>query len=180
MGKCIKKSKDVHILFSRQQRLLFEKYINFKALTCHLRFAVTSLNHRLSLLIALSVITSHGMQPSPPQSPSQRERMSPGAVQGSLADHAVVAMAACPRFSLAVTSHGEVFTWGRNWIPQPDSGRHSGMSVGAHDGTSKAIITAAQPRRVADALMGHKVVQVACGREHWLALTQEGLVFSCR
>ena len=100
-------------------------------------------------------------------SESWQSSMVPVAVdtRGVLGGKTVTAIAAGHRHSLALTSDGEVISWGENGSGQLGNGE------------------TADPRRpvkvdATGALVGKRVVAIAAGENHSLALTADGLVFT--
>ena len=86
----------------------------------------------------------------------------PTTVQG-LEDDIVADIAAGGWHSVALTSLGEVFLWGR--------GEYGRLGLGDHSASSK-LRACKVP-----GLEGHKVVQASCGGTHTMVLTDEGRVF---
>ena len=86
----------------------------------------------------------------------------PSDVSG-LEGHRVVDIAAGGWHNALVTSEGLCFTWGR--------GEYGRLGLGDRSGKSAMSPT------LVEGLLGHFVVQVACGGSHTIALTQEGRVF---
>jgi hypothetical protein len=66
--------------------------------------------------------------------------------------------------SLALTTEGEVYVWGR--------GEYGRLGLGDKTGSSKL-----RPVKV-KAMEGHKVVQACCGGTHTMVLTSEGRIFA--
>ncbi|CAI5507219.1 unnamed protein product, partial [Closterium sp. Naga37s-1] len=160
------------------------------------------------------------------QTRSMGDRHEAAPVRGALENVVVVAAAAGPHYSLALSAGGQVFTWGLNlfslpapWThhhdlchtltpassaavsaaaassPVPFSGRQARGSaseggVGKCGGGGSSSRPALLPRplcRGANRAIGGKavgegerVVKVAAGEEHWLALTDKGHVYACR
>lgn len=67
--------------------------------------------------------------------------------------------------SAVLSSHGEVFMFGR--------GEYGRLGLGDRTGSSKL-----RPVKVKSALEGHRVVQVSCGGSHTLAVTHDGKAWS--
>jgi len=84
-------------------------------------------------------------------------------MNGALAGKTIVAVAAGGAFSVALSADGEVFTWGDN----------NGGQLGVD--STNAFFTA--PVAVAGALSGQRVIAIACGNDHAIALTANGKVF---
>ncbi|CAI6002609.1 unnamed protein product [Closterium sp. NIES-65] len=59
------------------------------------------------------------------------------------------------------------------------AGSSTSTSGGLEKELAAALALAAEPRRVGGALEGESVVEIAAGEEHWLALTDKGLVYAC-
>ncbi|KAL3132366.1 hypothetical protein ABBQ32_008942 [Trebouxia sp. C0010 RCD-2024] len=87
---------------------------------------------------------------------------SPGQVVG-LDDIAVSDIAAAGWHSLAITTSGEVYVWGR--------GEYGRLGLGDKGGSSRL-----RPCKV-KAIEGHRVVQASCGGTHTMVLTAEGRIF---
>lgn len=77
-------------------------------------------------------------------------------------DHKIVRINAGQWHSCAINSEGELFTWGVGF-----QGRLG------HGDKEPSLV----PRKVGGDLEGHKVVDVACGSFHTVALTNKGMVF---
>eukprot|EP00897_Mesotaenium_endlicherianum_P006812 jgi/Mesen1/6159/ME000314S05160 len=105
------------------------------------------------------------------------ETFHPGAVDGALERQMVVQVAAGGHHSMAITREGHLYTWGANWYHGEDPWRAAPREEDPA-AVKRAIAVAAAPRRVEGALAGEAVVQVACGEDHWAALTQLGEVFT--
>lgn len=84
---------------------------------------------------------------------------------GVLADKMVVTVAAGDDHNLALTSDGQVFAWGTNTFGQ----------LGNNNTTSSMVPVAVM---ASGALAGKTVVAIAAGRYHSLALTSDGQVFA--
>lgn len=87
---------------------------------------------------------------------------SPGQVVG-LEDIAVSDIAAAGWHSLAITTSGEVYVWGR--------GEYGRLGLGDKGGSSRL-----RPCKV-KAIEDHRVVQASCGGTHTMVLTAEGRIF---
>lgn len=98
----------------------------------------------------------------------QINRYEPVAVDtsGALAGKTVTAIAAGEDFSLALTSSGEIFSWGRNWdgqLGRPDNTQDFSNVPVAVDMSGQ--------------LSGKTVVAIAAGRLHGLALTSDKHIY---
>lgn len=88
----------------------------------------------------------------------------PAAIESLCAPRVIVSQVACGHaHSLALTTDGAVYAWGNNELGQA--------------GVSPSISNLGQPQ-VVESLVKKKVLQVACGGHHNLALTESGRVFS--
>ena len=76
----------------------------------------------------------------------------------------IVAVAAANKHSAAVSSTGEVFTWGGNALGQ--------LGYGTVDSASSGV------PRVVEALKGRRAMSVAAAKRHTLVLTADGEVFT--
>ncbi|WIA17127.1 hypothetical protein OEZ85_014020 [Tetradesmus obliquus] len=109
------------------------------------------------------------------QLPEQREAWRPRRVAGQLANKKVVAFDVGYTFWLAATADGELYTCDNmddgyaGTLPQKRRPHHAGQLGRAG--------TPHQPGRV-DSLTAHRITAVAAGREHALAATSEGQLFS--
>lgn len=83
---------------------------------------------------------------------------------GALKPFKIVGVAAANKHSVAVSAHGEVFSWGSNALGQ--------LGYGTFDSTSSTT-----PRQV-EALKGKRVVAIAAAKRHTLALMADGEVFT--
>ncbi|CAI5979249.1 unnamed protein product [Closterium sp. NIES-64] len=102
----------------------------------------------------------------------------PGLVGGLLAQERVLAIVAGRYFTLAITQHGRLFTWGANlytgdapWRHEHDSGFDDDADAAADEFPEKAPAGTARP--------GAAVVEVDVGTDHWVALTGPGMVLVC-
>jgi len=82
----------------------------------------------------------------------------------SLRGRCITAVAAANKHSAAVTSSGEVFTWGGNTLGQ--------LGYGTSDSSVNPV------PRVVEAMKGKKVVAAAAAKRHTLALTVDGEVLT--
>ncbi|CAI5502202.1 unnamed protein product [Closterium sp. Naga37s-1] len=191
------------------------------------------MNHRNRLLIPLpptssppSRVPPHPFPPTsaPPRShihpipphpthphilshPHQEDGFRPGLVGGLLAQERVLAIVAGRYFTLAISQHGRLFTWGANlytgdapWRHEHDSGFDDDADAAADEFPEKgpagtagsssereawrqrlrnAALAAAQPRVVEAGVEGEQVVEVDVGTDHWVALTGSGIVLVC-
>ena len=88
--------------------------------------------------------------------------LTPQQIQVPESNHKIVRINAGQWHSCAINSEGELFTWG------------VGFQGRLGHGTKDPCFT---PTRVTGALDGHRVVDVACGSFHTVALTETGIVF---
>ena len=84
---------------------------------------------------------------------------------GALAGKRVVAIAAGYSHSLALTSEGQVFAWGSNWVGK----------LGNNSTISSQVPVAVDTSGV---LAGRRVVSIAAGNSYGMALTEDGQIFS--
>ncbi|CAI7864795.1 unnamed protein product [Closterium sp. NIES-53] len=138
---------------------------------------------------------------------SKEDGFRPGLVGGLLAQERVLAIVAGRYFTLAITQHGRLFTWGANlytgdapWRHEHDSGFDDDTDAAADEFPEKgptgtagsssereawrqrlrnAALAAAQPRVVEGGVEGEQVVEVDVGTDHWVALTGSGIVLVC-
>ncbi|CAI5507703.1 unnamed protein product [Closterium sp. Naga37s-1] len=138
---------------------------------------------------------------------SKEDGFRPGLVGGLLARERVLAIVAGRYFTLAITQHGRLFTWGANlysgdapWRHEHDSGFDDDTDAAADEFSDKipagttgsssereawrqrlrnAALAAAQPRVVEAGVEGEQVVEVDVGTDHWVALTGSGMVLVC-
>lgn len=88
-------------------------------------------------------------------------------MDGALAGKTVVAVAAGSSHSLALTSDGEIFSWG--------TGQYGQLGNGSSSYTPRFVPIAVN---MSGALAGKKVIAIAAGIHHNLALTDDGQVYS--
>ncbi|GJP43264.1 hypothetical protein CLOM_g2747 [Closterium sp. NIES-68] len=137
---------------------------------------------------------------------SKEEGFRPGLVGGPLSHERILAIVAGRYFTLAISQHGRLFTWGANlytgdapWQHEYDSGFDddaadgsggdgSGTSSSSGDSSSRAAwrqrllnaaLAAAQPRVVEAGVESEQIVEVDVGTDHWVALTGSGIVLVC-
>ncbi|CAI5965464.1 unnamed protein product [Closterium sp. NIES-65] len=138
---------------------------------------------------------------------SKEDGFRPGLVGGLLAQERVLAIVAGRYFTLAISQHGRLFTWGANlytgdapWRHEHDSGFDDDADAAADEFPEKgpagtagsssereawrqrlrnAALAAAQPRVVEAGVEGEQVVEVDVGTDHWVALTGSGMVLVC-
>ncbi|CAI5519568.1 unnamed protein product [Closterium sp. Naga37s-1] len=110
---------------------------------------------------------------------TQGDRHEAAPVRGALENVVVVAAAAGPHYSLALSAGGQ----GDRHEAAPVRGPMENVVVvaaaaGPH--YSLALSAGGQTEgRVGGALEGERVVEIAAGEEHWLALTDKGHVYAC-
>lgn len=93
-----------------------------------------------------------------------RDRYSPLWVDNPLRGIHITHIACYDSHSAAISEDGDLYTWGR-------AGPYLGYNIDS--GKTKQVF----PKKV-DHLKGHRIFQVACGRWHTLACTDDGQVFS--
>jgi alpha-tubulin suppressor-like RCC1 family protein len=76
-------------------------------------------------------------------------------------------------FSLAITTDGEVYSWGCPQYGQTGTGSDYGFIAG----TNRMVYDPQSPKLV-KGLEGKNIVQISCGTSHSLALDDEGRMFT--
>lgn len=100
----------------------------------------------------------------------------PTRVKSGLEKSQIVAVSAGPYYTIAVSNDGKLFTWGLNWF-QGEAPWRSHEEEDNPEVVAKAVVQASLPRPI-ESLERETVIDVACGPEHWLALTSEGQVYA--
>lgn len=91
-------------------------------------------------------------------------------LSGAMAGKAIISVAAGADFSAALSTEGQVFVWGENNSGQLGNGTVTPFAEGGS--------TLPVPVNINGALAGRRVIAIACGGTHMLALSAEGKVFA--